>query len=284
MNCQVCGGTASFAFTKNEYKIMRCDNCHHHFTDLLVTSEKVNEIYSDKYFFGGEEGYPDYLLEKDMLIHHGEYYARKIRRFVELGKVLDVGAAAGFLLKGFENIGWKGTGIEPNAKMVDYAKRILGIDMRQGILETVNLDMKFDLILIIQVIAHLSDLNRSILNVSNLLEDKGFVLIETWNRSSLTANLFGKSWHEYSPPSTLNFFSKRTLDLLMKKHNFHKVSSGRPKKQIISNHAKSLLKHKMTDSGILKSLSGMAGLIPDNVLLPYPAEDLFWALFQKRNS
>jgi hypothetical protein len=32
---------------------------------------------------------------------------------------------------------------------------------------------------------------------------------------------------------------------------------------------------------LLNKFSGIVGIIPDNVLLPYPAEDLFWALYRK---
>jgi 2-polyprenyl-3-methyl-5-hydroxy-6-metoxy-1,4-benzoquinol methylase len=281
MNCQVCGSVGSLAFIKNNYRILECKSCSFYFTDLKVTPEKVNEIYSDIYFYDGGDGYSDYTLEGEMLVQRGEYYARKISKFISSGKVLDAGAAAGFILKGFENIGWLGVGVEPNTKMVEYGKKVLGLDLRQGTLETVKINTKFDLIVLIQVIAHLFSLDRSIQNASDLLKPGGYVLVETWNRSSLTAKLFGKYWHEYSPPSTLNFFDKKTLDALMSKFSFHKIRSGWPQKKIKSNHAKSLLKHKMEGTRLLRKISGIVGLIPDNVLLPYPAEDLFWALYRK---
>jgi len=97
MNCQICGGVASLAFTKNNYRILECKSCNHYFTELRVTPEKVHEIYNDSYFYGGGDGYSDYTLEGEMLVKRGEYYARKIRKCISSGKVLDVGAAAGFI-------------------------------------------------------------------------------------------------------------------------------------------------------------------------------------------
>lgn len=41
-----------------------------------------------------------------MLIKRGEYFANKINKHINTGKVLDIGSAAGFILKGFENRGW----------------------------------------------------------------------------------------------------------------------------------------------------------------------------------
>jgi hypothetical protein len=75
----------------------------------MPTPKEVNEIYSDDYFFKGGVGYDDYTLEKEMLIKRGGYYSEKINKYLKAGKVLDVGAAAGFILKGFENKGWNGT-------------------------------------------------------------------------------------------------------------------------------------------------------------------------------
>ena len=283
MNCQICGGLSSLALNKNDYRILKCKSCNHYFTELIISPEKVNEIYSDSYFYDGGDGYSDYTLEGEMLVQRGEYYARKVGKYIIPGKVLDVGAAAGFILKGFENMGWQGTGIEPNAKMVEYGRKNLGIDLRQGTLETVKPTSKLDLIVMIQVIAHLFDLKTSIENASDALKPGGYVLIETWNRSSLTAKLFGRNWHEYSPPSTLNFFSKKTLDILMSRFNFHKISSGWPLKKILSNHAKSLLMNKMRETRLLRKASGIIGIIPDKLLLPYPGEDLFWVLYRKTN-
>jgi len=282
MNCQICGSAASLTFNKNNYSILECKSCKHYFTELTVTTDLVHKIYSDRYFYGGGDGYSDYTLEGEMLVHRGEYYARKIRKFISSGKVLDVGAAAGFILRGFENMGWQGIGIEPNSKMVEYGKFNLGIDLRQGTFETVKLDSKFDLVIMIQVIAHLFDLNRSIKNAFDFLKPGGYVLIETWNRSSITAKLFGSYWHEYSPPSTLNFFNKKTLDILMNKYNFQKIKSGWPQKKILSNHAISILKHKMEDIRLLRKISRIVGIIPDKVLLPYLADDLFWSLYWKK--
>lgn len=240
MNCPVCNSNnTQLKFYKNEYKILYCSNCGHLFTDFQPTPKEVGEIYSDDYFYKGGAGYMDYTLEKDMLIKRGEYYADKISAYKNAGKALDVGAAAGFILKGFENKGWTGTGIEPNNTMVEYGKKSVEVNLIKGTIETAPLKDKFDLIIMIQVMAHIYDLHASVKKISELLKPGGIVLIETWNKDSLTARLFGKGWHEFSPPGTLNFFSKKTLDKLMLQYNFSKIDQGTPKKvfiPVMQNH------------------------------------------------
>lgn len=282
MKCPVCDSDKNeIKFLKSNYRILHCLNCNHLFTDFVPTPKEVDEIYSDDYFFKGGAGYDDYTLEKDMLIKRGEYYAGKINKFTTTGEVLDVGAAAGFLLKGFENKGWKGTGIEPNNFMVEYGKNTVGVNIKKGTIETVALQDKFDLVILIQVMAHIYDLHSSISKLHNLLKPNGHLLIETWDKDSITARIFGKNWHEYSPPGTLNYFSKRTLNQLMLQHNFSMIAQGTPKKRIHSKHAKSLIRHKLLESKALKWMAGITSLIPGNMMLPYPSEDLFWALYKK---
>ena len=284
MKCTVCGsGNSELAFMKNEYRILHCADCNHLFTELSLTHDKADIIFSDGYFTEGGEGYDDYTIEKEMLIHRGEYYADKMSKFMVPGKVLDIGAAAGFILKGFENKGWEGTGIETNKSMAEYGKNVVGVNIKKGSFECVKLEEKFDLILLIQVVAHLYNLNSSINKIYDSLKPGGYLLIETWNKDSLSAKLFGKSWHELSPPSTLNYFSKKTLKELLSHHNFLIVAKVTPRKSINSKHAKSILKHKLLEMPGLKLLAGITYLIPDNKLIPYPAEDLFWFLLKKSN-
>ncbi|MEO8771406.1 MAG: class I SAM-dependent methyltransferase [Ferruginibacter sp.] len=284
-NCTVCEGTnIHFSFFKNEYGILNCRDCDHLFTDLIMTPQKVNEIYSDDYFFGGGDGYDDYTLQGKMLTGRGEYYADKLGSYMVPGKVLDIGSAAGFLLKGFENKGWQGTGIEPNASMAEYGRTVVGLDIKKGTLVSVKLNDKYDLIIVIQVIGHIDNLKNSIDQMSGYLKPGGHILIETWNKDSITAKIFGKSWHEFSPPSTLNYFSKKSLKEVMRQQNFSLVGQGTPKKKINSGHARSFIKHKLRDSKKLRWMAGITSLIPGNVNLPYPSEDLFWYLFKKNQA
>jgi SAM-dependent methyltransferase len=282
LTCPLCDSNKTeIKLLKNGYTILHCLNCTHLFTDFVPKPKDVEEIYSDDYFFKGGAGYDDYTREKDLLIKRGEYYAREINQFMSPGTVLDVGAAAGFLLKGFENMGWKGMGIEPNHFMAEYGKNVLGVNIREGIIETVELEDKFDLVILVQVVAHISNLRSSIRKICDLLKPNGHILLETWDKDSMTARIFGKNWHEYSPPSTLNYLSKKTLNKLMLECGFSMIAQGRPEKGISSQHAKSLIKHKLLESKGLKWLAGITSLIPGNMILPYPSEDLFWALYKK---
>ncbi|MBS1797366.1 MAG: class I SAM-dependent methyltransferase [Acidobacteria bacterium] len=276
MLCPLCLSESKFAFEAKGFPVRDCVKCGHRFAEIAADEAHVARVYDDAYFSGGGAGYSDYLADAEMLAARGRMYAAKLGKFApEKGKMLDVGAAAGFILKGFVDSGWRGAGLEPNERIARAGREKLGLDLRAGSLESFATDEKFDLVSMIQVAAHFYAPRTAFRKAAELLNDDGLLLVETWNRESLSARFFGQNWHEYSPPSVLQWFSAKGLTEFLKEFGFERVGGGRPSKKISGAHAKSLLKYRLGDNFLLK-------LIPDRFNFPYPSEDLFWALFRKR--
>jgi len=275
MLCPLCNSDPKRAFEIKGFTVLDCSACGHRFADIKADEQHVAEQYDDSYFNGGGAGYSDYSAEAEMLRSRGKMYADKIASFTKPGKMLDVGAAAGYILKGFHDKGWSGTGVEPNASMAAFGRDTLGLDLRQGSLEAFDPDETFDMVSMIQVAAHFYDPASAFTKAHKLLKPNGVLLIETWDRESLSARIFGKNWHEYSPPSVLNWFSKDGLTSYLDTVGFDRVAGGRPSKKISGGHVRSLLKYRLGDNFLLK-------LIPEQINFPYPSEDLFWALYRKR--
>jgi SAM-dependent methyltransferase len=274
--CPICNSPSRALFVKDGYPVRECEVCRHRFAEVATDPGHVARVYGDDYFHGGGAGYGDYLSEGWLLRDRGRWYARLLRRYTTPGTLLDVGAAAGFILQGFLDRGWHGKGVEPNPGMAEYARTRLGLDVRTGTLEDLPPGDVFDLVSLIQVLPHFVEPRRALAAAAAVTRPGGFWLIETWNRDSWTARAFGQNWHEYSPPSVLHWFSPAGLQRLAGQFGFRKVGAGRPAKWINAGHAKSLLRHK------LGAAAGVLGVLPDRLALPYPAEDLFWMLLQKR--
>ena len=245
---------------------------------LPVAEAHVEAVYSDDYFFGGGDGYPNYLEEQHLLVNRGEYYAKKLKKFTNPGRMLDVGCAAGFLLQGFVNHGWQGVGIDPNQAMVDFGRANLELDLHQGTLESHVADGPYDLISIIQVMAHFHDIPAAFDVLANSTKSGGHLLVETWNQQSLTARMLGKYWHEYCPPSVLNWFTPKRLSNQLAEYGFELVDTGRTAKMLSVKHAFTLGCNAL---GMTPS-EKITGRIPSGWRVPYPSEDLFWALYEKK--
>jgi 2-polyprenyl-3-methyl-5-hydroxy-6-metoxy-1,4-benzoquinol methylase len=279
--CPICQNASDRLFNKDHYWIRKCSACRHQFLELHTDIKHVTQVYGDAYFQGGGAGYPDYLAEATLLRRHGQRYARLLSRYMPSGTMLDVGTAAGFILQEFVALGWQGQGVEPNLRMVDYARTRLKLQVDAGTLEQWSSPKTYDLITMIQVVAHFFDFQKALATANQQTKPGGYWLIETWNRNSWMARLLGKHWHEYSPPSVLQWFSPEGLCQVSARYGFREVARGRPAKWIGGAHAKSLLRYKFRDSPLEQLLSRGLNWIPDGLTIPYPAEDLFWILLQK---
>ena len=157
----------------------------------------------------------------------------------------------------------------------------LSVPVAVGSLESFHSDTLFDLVIMIQVLAHFVDPRAALKVADSITQPGGFWLVETWNRESLTARLFGKYWHEYSPPSVLHWFSSGGVSKLASEFGFRELGHGRPNEWISGRHAKSLIHQRFENSHLNLPITSLMRLLPDRVNLPYPAEDLFWMVFQK---
>ena len=277
--CVVCAGPGRGLFRAHGYEILGCEGCGHRFAAAASSEDHVARTYGDDYFFGGGAGYDDYPSEAELLRERGAAYARLVRAHLEPGTVLDVGAAAGFLLEGFLAEGWKGRGLEPNARMAAIANARLGPIVDVGSLEGAATGASVDLVLLLQVVAHFEDPRRALEKAAARTRPGGFWLVETWDRASWTARAFGRRWHEYSPPSVLHYFSRGGLRQLAASLGFREVAFGRPLRRIGVAHARSLLEHTLGGPP-LGWLVAPLRLLPDSLGIPYPGDDLFWTLFQ----
>lgn len=278
--CVLCRATAAaeVEMVQRSHEILRCTRCNHRYIDPAILEVHVESTYGDDYFFGGKDGYADYLDGADLLIKRGRKYARLLKKYSTTGSLLDVGAAAGFLAKGFHEEGWDASGVEPNRSMVEHGRSELGLNMIHGDLESLATDQTYHVVSMIQVIAHLHNLNLALEKLTTVTEPGGYLLIETWNRDSLVAKLMGKKWHELSPPSVLHWFSRDSLCEAMERHGFEQVDSGITFKWITLHHAVSLVGHSF-NWGFMQKI---ARKIPASLTVPYFGDDLFWVVFKKK--
>jgi SAM-dependent methyltransferase len=261
--------------------IRRCASCLHGFAEYGIHEQHFATVYGDDYFSGGGPGYQDYLSEAELLQRQGRRYGALIGRYVPRGKVLDIGCAAGFMAAGMRDTGLAVSGLEPNQRMASYASSSLGIPTRHGSLEDLDAVEAYDAVSMIQVVAHLVDPRRAFAAAARATSSAGCWLIESWNSNSGVARLLGRRWHVYNPPSVLNYFTMKSLDLLAAEFGFGRVATGRPSKRITASHATSLLEFLAPRSKALRFAASLANRMPPAFVLPYPGDDVFWAIYKR---
>jgi SAM-dependent methyltransferase len=275
-----CKEEKKILFEKKGYPILECKQCGHQFIEIPDHEQHISTVYSDDYFFEGKDGYPNYLDKEHLLYKHGLRYAKLISRYTKPGKVLDIGSAAGFILKGFRDSGWICQGVEPNDTMAAYGRKYLNLDIKTGSIETHETNKRFDLINMIQVIGHVYDPDKTLQNVTALLKPNGLVLVESWDVKSKTARLMGKNWHEYCPPSVVHWFSDKTLSTLFHYYGFELIDKGHPLKMINADHAFSFLEGRSVNPAFKKMIDAINRFV-GRLTFVYPFRDVKWYVFRK---
>lgn len=202
------------------------------------------------------------------------------RAGLSAGHVVEIGSAAGFTLEAFKRAGWRVRGVEPNATMACYANGRLGVPTIHGPVERVDLPLDQDLVVVLQVLEHIRDPRGLLSRLQDSLRPGGMVLVETWSLHSWIAKAIGPQWHQYSPPTVLNWFSARSLTRLMNSVGLRLVRTGRPLKLITLQNGLSLVraKYPTMDTPLLRRIADSSA---GRLAVPYPPLDLFWALYRK---
>jgi SAM-dependent methyltransferase len=136
------------------------------------------------------------------------------------GRLLELGCACGFLLVAARERGYTVKGVEMSKWASDYARRELGLDVVTGRLDTVDLDpASFDVVVLADVIEHLSDPRETLQQVHRLLRPGGRILILTPDIGSLAGRLAGTHWWTLLDDHYF-YFSRPTLRRLLESEGF----------------------------------------------------------------
>lgn len=227
MPCLFCGVTDErLRFRDEPFRVVECRRCGLTYVNPRLPTEQLHQMYQEEYWASNrakEFGYSGYLAEGHL---YRRTYARRmpiLRRYKpQPGAVLDVGCAAGFFLAVAAEEGWRPSGVELSAPMVDYATRQLHLaDVRRGDLLSLELPSHaFDAITLWDVLEHLEDPPAHLRVAHRLLKPDGVLVIETQNVASSFARLMGRKWQHFKHAEHLYHFEPRTLARLLSEAGF----------------------------------------------------------------
>lgn len=187
LHCPICESTRRrklpcyHAWNGVHWQQVRCLACGHRYTNPVPTAPELDRMYADEYF--GDHGAwvcgfwsGSYLSNETRL----RLEARDTLALLPAGgrRLLEIGAAGGFLLDESRAIGFDVVGIELNHTMADWGRSHLGIDIISGSFESADLpDQSFDVVVAQDVLEHVREPREFVAHVARLLTPGGVFLV-----------------------------------------------------------------------------------------------------------
>jgi len=207
-------------------RIVKCDNCGLVIQDFNWGEKKLRKYYEKEYqatnslVLGKPQTPEEHFSDRMKTI--GSVF-EKVKLFLNKdSRVLDVGCGAGELLSLIKPIVKHCVGVELNTLFVDFIKSRLKIDAYSEDVNNLKTDERFNIIISISTLDHLSNPLKTLISMKNLLSPKGRIYIEVPNIDEALNCLLPPAtrakyseffWHR----AHLFYFSKDTITALFKK-------------------------------------------------------------------
>jgi 2-polyprenyl-3-methyl-5-hydroxy-6-metoxy-1,4-benzoquinol methylase len=234
-DCPVCEGQRwREVFKINRWTIEECASCGFAKIDPMPAQEGRQEFYSEETivkrkpkqlsFFQKLSRVFKRASNKALRRGKGEIFYNKLSGYLLPGaKILDVGCGDGSFLA-YASKRFVCSGIEISRYLADLAKKKEGLAIKTGnFLEADFGGEKFDGITLISLLEHLSDPLRTLQKCSDLLNDKGLLLLKTVNYACANRKIKKENWTGLRPPDHVVYFGPANLKLLLMKAGFKKI-------------------------------------------------------------
>lgn len=212
----------------NGRSLVQCLNCGLVYVSPRPNAEDLYELYGESYFHNddsGTVGYSNYVRDEQNIRKTFRRRLKRVERFADPGKLLDVGCAAGFFLSEAQNSGWQVEGLDVSPFAVNYTRDTFGIPAQQGALLDLDYpENTYDLVTMWDVIEHVPDPHAHLDKIAGLLKPGGIFALATPDVDSLPAKLTGKRWVGYKlQEEHIYYFSADTLRAMLNRAGFDVV-------------------------------------------------------------
>jgi 2-polyprenyl-3-methyl-5-hydroxy-6-metoxy-1,4-benzoquinol methylase len=199
---------SDLAITDSNYgctlALRRCRQC----SFIFAEGGDLQELFSlyERLSDPGYEGSQDSrVLQMRWLI------ARALQQRPGARSLLDIGAAAGLLVKLARDEGLDAQGVEPSHELVAAARRLHGVELIQGTVPHPQLQgAHFDIVFLADVIEHVPDPVALLRAAAELLAPGGVLIVVTPDVGSVARRLLGKRWWHFRL-AHVGYFDARSL-------------------------------------------------------------------------
>lgn len=246
--CYICGGAMRFLFDKNGHKFWRCMKCGLECIYPQPDNDILDKIYGEHYYDAWGLKQSELIVKKmkqQTFLRHLDELLR-LRSTGALGRLLDCGAATGYLVELTKQLGWDSYAVELSEFGANACTRIIGDDhVYNGQLQdayfNANPSGNFEAIIMFDFIEHVREPKILFEWARDHLTSKGYLVIITPYVGSLSWLLMKQRWTHYKLEH-LWYFSPHAIRKLLEDTGFTIKNIKPAKKSITLEYAFSQFK------------------------------------------
>lgn len=201
---------------KDGYIFLKCPACRTVTVSPFPTEDELIAFYQHY------RGTPGYSAKSEKKIRRAKKRIRKILKYSNGDKFLDVGCNVGFTVAAARELGLDAGGIDVDCDAIDVAKQQFG----EGLFDCGKVQdfaysgKQFDIIYTSEVIEHVPDPDSFVNALSQLLIPGGVLYLTTpdGNHFSLPKNF--SEWIAAVPPEHIIYFSVQGIRETLSRHGF----------------------------------------------------------------
>ena len=218
--CPLCGGGRSTVLHRltdpggkieGVFTLRRCLGCEIVYVDPRPSDEALVALYDDDFYFSTGWSYETLASWVIELIQSRRRH--RVERFVQPGRLLDIGCGDGSFVHHMARNGWDATGLDFSSSALEFARRSRnGGRFLQGSLDDYDFQPgRFDLITLWQVLEHIGEPRPLLCRSRELLKPGGLFVAAVPNIEGLSSRLTGERWWGLDVPRHLVHYSPSTL-------------------------------------------------------------------------
>ena len=211
-----------YTASKENFSIVRCTACDFVFTNPRPKQDEIGRYYQVENYIS-HTGTQTGLVNK--LYHFARRFTLKqkldlVNSLVKKGALLDIGCGTGNFLQVVKSNGWRVTGVEPDPSAKKLAIETCGETIHEESFLLKEHSTKFDIITMWHVLEHVHELDQRIIQLKNLLQPNGRIIVAVPNCASKDAKHYGAYWGAYDVPRHLYHFKPQDIKTLFEKNLF----------------------------------------------------------------
>ena len=209
-------------FARGETDFRECPTCGLVFREKFPSTAELTTLYDEAY---SESNVDQADTDQESgAFATGAYVRYLLARYIRPGmRVLDFGAGTGELVMLLRQAGVDAFGLEYSSPARDYCAKRRGFQLAREL--TAFPPESFDLVVMIEVVEHLTDLWGTLAGVREMLRPKGILFITTPNRKGLRARLEGGLWREAGKKFHLFLFDSSSIGFHLRKNGYGRVET-----------------------------------------------------------